>query len=274
MWVGKKFALFMMRILGRLRRTALRNLEIAFPNASFEERERLMKGCFESIGRHLGFMTHLPRMTADEMMESVEIVNPERVVEAYATGRGLVMFTAHFGSWELLHHLIGIHGYQLDVIVRPIDNPLVERFVDKFRTKFGNKTISKNIAARRATKLLLQKKAVGILTDLNSQPPDGIFVPFFGVPAATSTAAARLASSTDALLGSIFMVWDETKEKYVAYCEPFFEVGNSGDREADVREATERVTSVTESYVRRFPEQWLWIHKRWNTRPEGEPGLY
>jgi len=274
MGIGKRFALLMMKLLKRLRKTALRNLEIAFPEMPEPERELLAQGAFESIGRHLGFVTHLPNMTADEVHENIEIVNPERIIDAYASGRSIVIFTAHFGSWELVHHLAGMHGYQLDIIVRPIDNPLIEDFVNGFRTKFGNQTIPKARAARTAIKLLLKKKAVGILTDLNSQPPDGIFVPFFGVPAATTTAAARLAFATESILLPVFMVWDEKKEKYVAYFESWIEVPKTGDDEADIRRITEDVTSLTEKYVRRFPEQWLWIHKRWNTRPDGEPGLY
>jgi KDO2-lipid IV(A) lauroyltransferase len=274
MGIGKGFALLMMKTLKRLRKTAFRNLEIAFPEMSEAERSRLVRGTFESIGRHLGFVSHLPRMTAAEVHKNIEIVNPERIIDAYATGRGLVIFTAHFGSWELVHHLAGMHGYQLDIIVRPIDNPMIEGFVNRFRTKFGNQTIYKAKAARTAIKLLLKKHAVGILTDLNSQPPDGIFVPFFGVEAATSSAAARLALSTDSLLLPVFMVWDEDKGKYVAYFESWIESERSGNDEAEVRRLTEQITSLTEAYVRRFPEQWLWIHKRWNTRPEGEPGLY
>jgi KDO2-lipid IV(A) lauroyltransferase len=272
--IGKGFAVLMMKLLKRLRKTAIRNLEIAFPEVSDAERERLARGTFESIGRHLGFVTHLPKMTADEVHEHIEIVNPERILDAYASGRSLVIFTAHFGSWELVHHLAGMHGYQLDIIVRPIDNPLIEKFVNDFRTKFGNQTIPKARAARTAIKLLLKKKAVGILTDLNSQPPDGIFVPFFGIPAATSTAAVRLAHATDSIMLPVFMVWDDRKEKYVAYFEPWMEVGKTGDGEADIRIVTEELTALTETYVRRFPEQWLWVHKRWNTRPEGEPSLY
>lgn len=274
MAIGRNFALVLMKLLKRLRKTAARNLEIAYPEMTDTERERIARGTFESIGRHLGFVTHLPYMSAEEVHENIEIVNPERIIDAYESGRGMVIFTAHFGSWELVHHLAGMHGYQLDIIVRPIDNPLIENFVNGFRTKFGNQTIHKARAARTAIKLLLKKRAVGILTDLNSQPPDGIFVPFFGVPAATSTAAVRLALATESILLPVFMVWDEKKEKYVAYFENWIEVGKSGDEESDVRLATEKITELTENYVRRFPEQWLWIHKRWNTRPKGEPSLY
>ena len=274
MEIGKRFAVLMMKLVKRLQRTALRNLEIAFPDSTLEERERLMRGTFESIGRHLGFVAHLPKLTKEQIYRNIEIVNPEGIIEAYAEESGLVIFTGHFGSWELVHHLAGMHGYQLDIIVRPIDNPLVEKFVNDFRTRFGNQTIPKARAARTAIKLLLKRKAVGILTDLNSQPPDGIFVPFFGVPAATSTAAARLAFATQSSLLPVFMVWDEKKGKYVAYVESKIELEPSGDLEADVRKVTEKITAITESYVRRFPEQWLWIHKRWNTRPDGEPSLY
>lgn len=274
MGIGKYFALLMMKLLKRLRKTAHRNLEIAFPEMPDEERDRLARGAFESIGRHLGFVTHLPGMTAAEVHQNIEIVNPERIVDAFDSGRGIVMFTAHFGSWELIHHIIGMKGFQLDIIVRPIDNPLIEKFVNGFRTKFGNQTIPKERAARSAIKLLLKKKAVGILTDLNSQPPDGIFIPFFGVPAATSTAAARLAHATGSILLPAFMVWDEEAGKYVAYFEAPIEIEKTGDSEQDIRRTTEEMSKLVEAYVRRFPEQWLWIHKRWNTRPEGESGLY
>lgn len=123
-------------------------------------------------------------------------------------------------------------------------------------------------------RVLERGELLGILADLNAQEREGVFVDFFGVPASTTASIARLAMKTGAAVLPAFAVWEEEKKKYVVYLEPEIELEKSADDEENVKILTQKITNFVEKYVRKYPEQWLWIHKRWNTRPKGEKGLY
>jgi KDO2-lipid IV(A) lauroyltransferase len=274
MRIGRRVGVFLGRRLRRLRRTAGRNLEIAFPGISEAEKNRLTDGTFESLGRHLGLAAHLRSCTLEDVRGIVDIEGAENFYAAESEGRGILLFTGHFGSWEIFNLLPAAFGYKLHILVRRIDNPLVEKFVDAFRTRFGNETLDKMRSARRMYRVLEEGKYLGILADLNAQHREGIFVDFFGVPACTTTSMAKLALATDAILMPAFAVWNEERGRYVVHLEPPVQYERSGDHDRDIRRVTELVTRSVEKYVRAYPEQWLWIHKRWNTRPEGERGLY
>ncbi len=185
-----------------------------------------------------------------------------------------MFFTGHFGSWEVFNLLPPAFGYEMKILVRRIDNPLIEDFVDRMRTRFGSVTLDKTKSARTMFRVLKKGEILGILADLNVQEKEGVFVDFFGIPASTTTSIAKLALATDAAVLPAFAVWDETKQKYVVYLEPPVEYEKTGNAEEDIKKLTQNVTRVVEKYVRKYPEQWLWIHKRWNTRPKGEPNLY
>jgi KDO2-lipid IV(A) lauroyltransferase len=162
----------------------------------------------------------------------------------------------------------------MNILVRRIDNPLVESFVDSFRTRFGSVTLDKTRSAREMFRVLERGELLGILADLNVQEREGVFVDFFGTPASTTASIARLALKTGAALLPAFAVWEEEKQKYVVYLEPPVEYEKTGNEREDIKILTQKITNVVEKYVRRYPEQWLWIHKRWNTRPKGEKNLY
>ena len=170
---------------------------------------------------------------------------------------------------------ISLLGYPFTFLVRRLDNPLIEQFVDEVRVKFGNKTIDKLSAARSMLKILRSgEQALGLLTDLNTLDDEAIFVDFFGVPAATTFLVAKLAVRTKTPLIPFFAPWSEEKQKYLLIAEPPVLPDCTGDEEADVRRVTVELTRRLESQIRRFPGQWLWIHKRWKTRPPGEPRIY
>lgn len=272
--LGKSVGRFLGKRLRKLHKTASRNLEIAFPGINESEKVRLIEGTFESLGRHLGFASHLSKFTHEDIRNLLEIEGKEIFFDAHATGKGILFFTGHFGSWEVFNLLPPAFGFQMNILVRRIDNPLVEKFVDSFRTRFGSVTLDKTKSARRMYRVLEEGGLLGILADLNAQQREGVFVDFFGVPACTATSIAKLALATDAIVLPAFAVWDEHREKYVVHLEAPVDYSKSDDREADIHALTQKVTEIVERYVRKFPEQWLWIHKRWNTRPEGEKGLY
>ncbi len=273
--IGKALGRTIVRLFPKLAKTANRNLEIAYPGISIEKKERIVKGCFESLGRHLGFVSHFRKFKREDIRELIELVGREEAFDpAIATGRGILFFTGHFGSWEVFNLLSPAFGYGMNILVRRIDNPRVEDYVDSLRTKFGGVTLDKTKSARKMYRILENGEILGILSDLNVQEKEGVFVDFFGVPASTTTSIAKLALKTNAIISPAFAVWEEEKEKYVVYLEPPIEFETSGDATKDILEITQKITSTVERFVRKYPEQWLWIHKRWNTRPKGEKSLY
>ncbi len=272
---GKSFGKFIAKRFPKLQKTARRNLEIAMPELSADEKEKIVHGTFESLGRHLGFVSHFKKFEHESIHELVEVVGKEKNFdEAYAEGQGILFFTGHFGSWEIFNLLPPAFGLGMNILVRRIDNPLVENFVDTMRTRFGSVTLDKTKSARTMFRVLRKGKLLGILADLNVQEKEGVFVDFFGIPASTTTSIAKLALATNAAVLPAFAVWEESKQKYVVYLEPPVKYEKTEDTDRDIFHLTQQITKVVEKYVRKYPEQWLWIHKRWNTRPKGEKSLY
>ncbi len=271
---GKSLGKFIGSRFPKLQKTARRNLEIAFPEMSETDRGKIIRGTFESLGRHLGFFSHFKKFRHEDIRHLVELEGRENFDRAVETGRGILFFTGHFGSWEVFNLLPPAFGFGMNILVRRIDNPLIESFVDNFRTRFGSVTLDKTKSARAMFRVLERGELLGILADLNVQEREGTFVDFFGVPASTTTSIAKLALKTDAIVLPAFAVWNESKNKYVVHLEPPVEYRAGDVSDENVRQLTQKITNVVERYVRKFPEQWLWIHKRWNTRPKGEKLLY
>jgi KDO2-lipid IV(A) lauroyltransferase len=271
---GKSLGRFLGSRFPKLQKTARRNLDIAFPEMSAREKDEIVLGTFESIGRHLGFVSHFRKFKLEDVRNVVEVVGKEHFDRAHETGRGVLFFTGHFGSWEVFNLLPPAFGFGMNILVRRIDNPLLEKYVDAFRTKFGSVTLDKTRSARQMFRVLENGELLGILADLNVQEKEGVFVDFFGVPASTTVSIAKLALKTNAVVLPAFAVWEETKQKYVVYLESPVEYVSGDISNENVRELTQKITNVVEKYVRLYPEQWLWIHKRWNTRPPGESPIY
>lgn len=261
---------------GDLRRTGQCNLKLAFPNLSDAERKQLLRGCFDNLGRLLGEFSQLPRATPDKLRELIEYdeVGLAHLREAERNKRGIIFLTGHIGSWELLSFGWSALEYPISFLVRPIDNELVEAMIEKIRTRFGNRAIDKKSAARQALRVLRQGGTLGILSDLNSHPHEGVFVPFFGTLACTTAGIATLALKTDAVVIPTCAVWDSQKKRYFFHGDPPVELIRTGDQKKDVELNTARFAAAVERMIRLYPDQWLWIHKRWKTRPAGEAGIY
>jgi KDO2-lipid IV(A) lauroyltransferase len=258
----------------RLKRTGFRNLELAFPEMDERERERILRGCFTNLGRLLGEFSQFRRATPESLHRIVECQGLENLEAAQALGRGVILFTGHLGAWELSSFALSAFGYPLSFLVRRIDNPRVEEMIEKTRTRFGNRSIDKRAAMRPMLRTLRSGETLGTLVDLNTQPHEGIFVDFFGIPASTTSGLATLALHTGAAVLPVFVPWDENRQRFTLRIDPPLAITPTGNQREDVRQLTSLFTSVIESYVRQYPEQWLWIHKRWNTRPEKEANLY
>ena len=274
MKIGEAFAKSSSRLLKRLHFVGFRNLELALPELSHGEHREILKGSFESLGRQLGIASHFARLTPERLRETVDVEGLEFLEEAQAAKRGVILVSGHFGGWELSISAFHAFGYDWSVLVRRIDNPLVEEFVENLRTRLGSQTIDKKTSARGMYRLLQKGERLGILADLNSQEREGVFVDFFGIPASTATGLARLALRTNSTVLPFFTIWQKEKKRYLLKVCPPLEIPEGVDTEDNVRILTQIVTSKIEEYVRRYPEQWMWIHKRWNTRPAGEPNLY
>jgi KDO2-lipid IV(A) lauroyltransferase len=258
----------------RQRRSGLRNLEMAFPEMSDTERERILRGCFRNLGRLLVEFTHFPDLNRTNISQFVIHDGLDNYLEGLRRGRGVIFMTAHFGSWELSSFAHAVYGFPLKFIVRPIDNPRVETLISSYRTSSGNVPIDRRNAARDVLKALRQNEAVGILFDQNTTRSEGVFADFFGIPAATTPAIARFALRTGAAVVPGLLIWDEALQKHRLRLDPPVELIDTGDLEQDVLENTRRFNKILEGYVREYPDQWLWIHRRWKTRPEGEKSLY
>ena len=271
--LGRFFGLIAYLVARELRRTGEINLKLAFPEKTSEERRQLLKGCFESLGRALGVFSHF----ADPPESILSVLEPsgiEHLDQVKASGRGAILFTAHLGAWELTSYGLSLLGHPISFLVRPIDNPKIEEIVDRYRTRTGNKTLDKFSAARSMVKTLRSGEFLGLLIDLNALEDEAIFVNFFGVPASTNFMTAKLALRSDVPIIPVFAPWDKTRQKFLLQVNEPVELKRSGDDEADVRELTTRLTQHFEDQIRRYPDQWLWIHKRWKTRPHGEPSIY
>jgi KDO2-lipid IV(A) lauroyltransferase len=256
------------------RRAGLKNLQMALPDLSGPEHQKILRGCFQNLGRLLVEFTHFPDLNKSNISEFVIHDGLENYLEGMSRGQGLIFMTAHFGAWELSSFAHALYGYPLKFIVRPIDNPRVEKLISSYRTRSGNVPIQRRSAARDILKALRQNEAVGILFDQNTTRSEGVFAKFFGIPAATTPAIALFALRTGAAVVPGFLIWDAALQKHRLRLDPPVDLINTGDLDRDVLENTKHFNKILEGYIRKYPDQWLWIHRRWKTRPEGETSIY
>ncbi len=253
----------------RLRRIAMRNLELALPELKSEARRRIADGVFRSVARVLVAIARLPDLTRANIGEWIAHDGLEHLREAQSRGKGVLVATGHLGNWELsvnAHTLLC--GDTMNIVVRPLDNPLLDEFVRRRRELFGNRTIGKKDFVRSLLKALEAGENAGMLVDQNNMLDQGVFVDFFGVPARTGTSFAKIAAHTGAAVVPGFAVWSEAEKRYRLKFYPALEMTG------EIVEDTRRVQAAIERAIREYPDQWLWIHRRWKARPEGEPDLY
>lgn len=272
--LGRGIGLLVYLLHRRLRRVGAFNLGLAFPELSSKQRQRLLRATFRHLGWLLAEFSQFPKYNRQNIEHVVIYDSFENFREAARQGRGVLFLTAHFGPWELSSFAHALYGYPVRFLVRPIDNPLVDRLINEYRCLAGNVAIDKKGAARPILETLKAGDTVGILIDQNTTLEDGAFVDFFGTPACTTTGLARLALKTEAPVVPGFILWDSRLKKYRLRFEPPVALVRTGDAERDLVENTARFSRIIEDYVRRYPEQWLWVHRRWKTRPPGEPPLY
>lgn len=259
---------------GRLRRVGMRNLEIAFPDKTAGERRRILRGVFTSLGRELAEFCKFPSYTRANANRVAIYEGYENYEAAKVRGKGVFFMTAHLGAWEVGSFFHSLMGNPIRVVVRELDNPYLDRLVEQYRTLHGNRTFGKDEFARGLLSAMRAGETVGVLMDTNMTPPQGVFVDYFGVPACTASGIARVALRTDAAVVPAFTIWDPAIRKYRVHFDPAVTLVRTGNDDADAVANTAVFTKIIEQYAGRYPDQWLWVHRRWKTRPEGEPPLY
>ena len=267
--IARPLAYFYARLLDtaipRLRRIAYRNLAFALPAA---DPRAITDGVFMSIARIILVFSRFPSISRDNVSDWIRYEGLEHFIEAKRRGKGVLFATAHLGNWELSAFAHSLMTEPMHVVVRALDNPRIDRIVESRRSLSGNSIIHKTDAARAILRALGRNEAVGILIDQNASLDEGVFVDFFGVPACAGVAFARIANHTGAAVIPGFALWSETENRYVLRFYPIIEM--TGDERID----TARIHSHLEAVIREHPDQWLWIHRRWKTRPPDAPPIY
>ncbi|HUU13385.1 MAG TPA: lysophospholipid acyltransferase family protein [Terriglobia bacterium] len=257
----------------RLRRVGLFNLRLAFPEWKDEERRRVLVGLFRNFGRMLADFAHFPKWNRENIEQLIIYDGFENFERARSQGKGVLFLTGHFGNWELGSFAHGVYGYPCHFVVRELDNPLLDSLINGYRCLSGGKGIEKRDSAREVLRALKQGEAVGILIDQNTAAAEGAFVDFLGRPACTNTGPARIARKTGVPIVLGLVIWDTKLGKYRLRFDAIEWIKRQ-DPDEEVFVNTANFTRRIEEYIRRYPDQWLWVHRRWKTRPPGEPLVY
>jgi KDO2-lipid IV(A) lauroyltransferase len=262
------------RLHGRLRQVGLRNLELAMPELTLEAKEKILRGVYRHLGWQLVEFCRMTRYTPENLRYWARTEGLENYLAARARGKGVMIITGHLGAWELSSFYHSLMGYPMSMIIRRLDNRKLDCFVNGIRCLHGNEVIHKDDFGRGLITAMREGRTVGILMDTNMTPPQGGFVDFFGVPACTGTGLAHIARKTGSAVLPGFMLWEPAEKKYVLHFGEEVQIPHTDDVTADILEGTQRCTRAIEQWIRRAPDQWLWIHRRWKTRPQGEAPLY
>jgi len=266
--LGNLYAQLLDRSVPRLRRVALRNLEFALPGLTAARHREIVDGVYRSIGRLLVAFARFPSIDKHNVDDWIRYEGFEHFTDALTRGKGVLFATAHLGNWELSAFSHALMAQPMHVVVRPLDNPLIDQFVEKRRALSGNTLIGKRDFARPILKALRENQAVGILVDQNASADTGVFVPFFGIPACVNISFAKLAAHSGAAVIPGFAVWSDAERRYILRFYP--EVPITGNAELDTASIQEALAKA----IAQYPDQWLWIHRRWKTRPSGETSRY
>ena len=249
----------------RERAIALGNLSVAF-GAEKNPREilNICRCCFRNLSK--GFMEALkiPRLTSENRARLITFDGRQNIDDALKMGKGVIILTAHFGNWELLAAGLAFSGYDISYIVRPMRSRQLDNMLNGIRKGTGGHPVPRS-SLKGALRCLRRNGLLGILSDIDTKV-DGVFVDFFGRPAFTPRGPVSLALRTGAALVPTLIIRQED-DTHIIVAEKALELEITGDIEEDIRVNTARFTKIIESYIRKYPEQWIWIHQRWKTRP-------
>jgi KDO2-lipid IV(A) lauroyltransferase len=242
------------------------NLTKAFPLLPAEEITRIAAGAYRNYATTLLEMLWAGTASEEELRAVLRLANPSVPRDALARGKGLILLSGHFGSWELIVNALALHlGSPVHVIVQRQRNTRINGLIDRRRRRFGSTTVEMGNAVREAVKALRNGKIVALLGD-QSGSKEAAFVDFFGRPAATHRGAAAFSLKTGAPIVMFFFI----RQANGTYETAFEEVNREGldaGGEKEIEELTRRHTAILEKYIRRYPDHWLWMHKRWKHNP-------
>ena len=266
-WIGKMLGRFISLFSTRRTQVSLHNIEMCFGQPLGPKgAKRLNRAVILHFAQMVFEVPHILNMNKVNLNKYVVFHNEENLRNAYKKGKGVFIVTGHFGNWELMAAAISLRFGRLSIVARPFDFKPLDRVMVTLRSRFGAEIIPKQKAMRRLLNTIKQKRMVGILLDQNVDWYAGVFVKFLGEWACTNKGLALLALKTGAPVIPAFCV-RQKDGPYRIYFEDEIRLKKTGDKTKDVEENTVLFTNVIEYYIRRHPEQWLWFHQRWKTRP-------
>lgn len=270
LWFGRGLGRLGFYLDKKHREIVLNNLQTVFgKEKSPDEIHLIAKKVFENLGMNLMEFFGLPWLKREDLEGYVEPEGLENLRKAYEKGKGVIILTGHFGNWEMVGIFYALMGYPFDVVVRDIDNPVMDAFVRWVRARSGNRIISKNRSMRGLIRTLSKGGMAAILLDQNVTWSEGVFVYFFDRLACTNKGTALLAMASGAAVVPTFIVREGKKHRLIIGEE--IAIKNTGNRAADQLANTALFTKIIEDFVRKHPEQWFWLHQRWKSRPENDP---
>ena len=268
--LGSGLGCFLYLALKKRRRIALENLQIAFSDEmSTDEREQICRRNFQQIGKTAIEFLRFPKLTFDNIWDEVTVEGKKHLIQALDQGKGAIVFLPHFGNWELLALVYGaLIPDQAKAIAFPLKNRYLNVLVSQYRERLGLKLITRRRAVRETLRALKEGYAIGFFADQNAGR-EGVFVDFFGKPASAVRGPATLALKTGAPL-LLSMDIRQPDDRHHVIITPAIDLEISGDLEQDVQTNTARILKILETYIRQYPDQWLWTHNRWKTQPDPE----
>ena len=265
-WFGKALGRAIHFVDRRHRKVATENLSAAFPAKTPDAIKNVVRKVFENLGLVAVESLRVRKMLAQGIERYVEKPDISELREVLDAGKGVIVATAHFGNWEIAGHATSMMVIPLKAVARPLDNPLVEKYVDNIRRMSGQEIIGKRGAVRDMVRALNAGQSVAVLMDQDARS-HGIFVDFFGRPASTWPTAAALSLKHGCPIVFGFVQRADRPFRYRLICDRVFWPEPTGDRQADIHDLTQRITTRLEERIRESLDQWLWAHRRWKTTP-------
>lgn len=258
-------------LVPQMRTISLINLKQAFPEKTYKERKRIARRSIENMVMTFAEFIRSSRMSDKAILKRIKVEGIEKFDEALKTKKGIITITGHIGNWEYIAFYFGIKKYNPHVLVRPLDNPKLDKYLEAWRAKRGSVCVDRRGDLRIIFKALKENCPVAFLCDQNFI--EGVYVNFFGYPAATPSGPIAMAVKTGAPVIIMYDIPDR-KGRHKIVISDVFEIEKKETKEETITHNTQRYTKALEDIIRKYPENWLWVHPRWNTRPNGEPEIF
>lgn len=266
-WLGARLGDLLYVVLAERRRITLANLTLALgTDTTAAERRQLARTTFRNLGQHLVDFSHLSQLTPHTFATMCHVEGREHIETLLQRRRGLLILSAHFGSWELAPAIALCLPTPVHVIVRPLDNPALQRLAETYRQHCGYRAIPRRAALTECLKILRRGEIVAVLMDQSGLQRESIQVEFFGTKAYTSIGPAVLALRTGCPVVSAFLIRAGQGRHRLVFSREI-PVRRTGNVQQDIIENTRAFTHIIETYVRRYPDHWFWLHRRWKQRP-------